>query len=440
MSQMGTPGHWTADGAAEGFVTDGWLHEFSDPALDAYVKEALANNIDLQSAAARVEQARHLVTVAGGALYPAVSAVARAGGNDADPSAGWSGAVIAASWELDIWGRVRAGRAAAAETYGATTWDYAYARQSLAALVAKSWFTATEAQLQLHIAEGAVRTAEQLVDVARQRGRVGAGNAYDIAVAQASLGGLRDSRRQLELAYQQSRRALEILLGRYPSARIAVAAELPKMPSAVPVGLPSALLERRPDVVAAERRVDAAFYQVQAAKAARLPQISLTAGVSSISSDLFVLQDRDNPVWGAGVGLLAPLYQGGALKGQQDVRTAEQTQAVADYTRVGLRAFNEVESALAGEFTLKEREAILQSVVADNQRALALAQTRYRTGAIDLREVSQQQLALYASMTTLLRVQSEARMQRVNLHLALGGSFESPSAGARNEAIQMGTR
>lgn len=438
LSQANAPDDWTANDAGQGAAVEGWLREFADPALDFHVREALANNVDLQSTAARVEQARYYVTVAGAALYPAVNAMARGGGNDSDPNAGWKGAIAAASWELDIWGRVRAGRAAAAETYAASQWDFAYARQSLAALVAKSWFTATEVQLQRQIADDAVRTAEQLVDLTRQRGKMGAGNDYDIAVAQASLGTLRDNRRQLMLADQQSRRALEVLLGRYPSARIAIASTLPKMPDAVPAGLPSQLLERRPDVVAAERRVAAAFYQTQAARAARLPQISLTASVSDISSDLFVLKDRNNPVWSAGIGLLAPLFQGGALKAQQDIRTVEQAQAVADYARIGLRAFSEVENALANEFTLKERMAILKDVVAQNERALVFAQTRYRLGAVDLREVSQQQLALYAASTALLRVQSEARVQRVNLYLALGGSFELSPPTAQTQTIKGG--
>ncbi|MFL6648885.1 MAG: efflux transporter outer membrane subunit [Sulfurifustaceae bacterium] len=439
-SQAGVPEQWSASGAAAGPVSDGWLHEFSDLALESYVKEALAHNADIQSAAARVEQARYYVTAAGAALYPAVNAVARGGVNESDPNAGWNGAVIAASWELDVWGRVRAGRGAAVEAYVASADDFAFARQSIAAMTAKSWFTAAEAQLQLALASNAVRIAEQVVDLTRSRRRYGAGDEYDIAVAQASLGSFLDTRRQLELAYQQALRALEVLLGRYPSARMTAAAELPKMPGPVPAGLPSELLERRPDVVAAERRIAAAFYQVQAAKAARLPQISLTASVSSISSDLFVLKDRDNPVWAAGVGLLAPIFQGGALKAQQDIRTAEQAQAVAEYARVGLRAFNEVESALASEFTLKERETILRDVVAQNERALTLAQTRYRLGAVDLRSVSQQQLSLYAASTALLRVQSEARIQRVNLYLALGGNFESPASSAQAEGTMAGAR
>jgi outer membrane protein TolC len=124
--------------------------------------------------------------------------------------------------------------------------------------------------------------------------------------------------------------------------------------------------------------------------------------------------------------LLAPIYQGGALTAQVDIRTAEQKQALAEYARVALRVLSEVESALSTEFALAEREAILARAVGDNARALELAETRYRVGAVDLRAVTQQQLALFAAQTALLRVQSEERTQRVNLHLALGGSFELP--------------
>ena len=138
------------------------------------------------------------------------------------------------------------------------------------------------------------------------------------------------------------------LLGRYPAAaasgqRAAAGAAGPR-----PAGLPSELLERRPDVIAAERRVAAAFNRVGEAKAARLPTIALTAGVSAISSELFVLKNHDNPVWNFGAGLLAPVYKGGALKTQVEIRTVEQKQAVAAYASVGLRAFSEVENALVG--------------------------------------------------------------------------------------------
>jgi outer membrane protein TolC len=220
-------------------------------------------------------------------------------------------------------------------------------------------------------------------------------------------------------------RALELLVGRYPAAEIAVALRLSPMPPPVPVGMPSQLLERRPDVIAAERRVAAAFDRVGEARAAQLPRISLTAGGSSVSSELLVLKDTSNPVWSFGANLIAPLYQGGALRAQVEIRSAEQKQAVADYARAGQRAFGEVEGALAAENALRERDVILEATIRDSARALELAQIQYRVGTIDLRAVEQNQLALYAARISRLRVQTERLAQRVNLHLALGGGFDA---------------
>ena len=404
-------------------VADRWLASFDDPALSALVTEALAYNADLQVAAARVEQAAGYVKVAGASLLPAVGVFAMGGGKSGG-SGGLDGIWLNASLELDIWGRVRYGRAAAEEQSAAFAADYAYARQSLAATVAKAWFLAIEAGLQRAIAEDAARSADALLRVAQERLRVGSGNEQAVAEARASAGTYRDRLRQIEQAREQALRALEILLGRYPAAEIAVADRLSPMPPPVPVGMPSQLLERRPDVIAAERRVAAAFDRVGEARAAQLPKISLTAGGSSVSSELIVLKDTSNPIWSLGGNLIAPLYQGGALRAQVEIRSAEQKQAVAEYARAGQRAFGEVENALAAENALRDRYVILEATVRDSARALELAQVQYRVGTVDLRAVEQNQLSLYSARIALLRVQTERLAQRVNLYLALGGGFD----------------
>ena len=418
---------WASGAAGSGAVAGRWLSTFKDPQLDALVAEALAYNPDLRVAAARVEQAAAYVRLSGATLYPQVNLIAR-GSLGADAS-GVMGGGLFVNWELDLWGRIRAGQQATQEQYASAELDAEYARQSIAALVAKGWFLATEARLQKANAEEMAGAAERQLSLAQDRLRVGVGNEYDVTQARASLAGYRDSVQSLDLAYQQALRALEALAGRYPAAQIGVPASLAALPGPVPVGMPSELLERRPDVVAAERRVAAAFYRVEEAKAAKLPRISLTAAVNTISSDVFVLKDRDNPAWSVGAGLLQPLFLGGQLQAQQDIRTTEQKQAIAEYGRVGARAFGEVENALSAEFNLNAREALLAQAVADNTRALELANIRYKVGSGDLRAVQQQLLALAASRTALLRVQSEQRVQRVNLHLALGGGFDSPATG-----------
>ena len=134
-----------------------------------------------------------------------------------------------------------------------------------------------------------------------------------------------------------------------------------------------------------------------------------------------------NPVWNLGANLLTPIFHGGALKTQVEIRTAEQRQAVAEYAAIALRAFGEVENALSSEFAARDREEILADMLSNNRRALEIVQTQFKVGSTDLRFVNQRQLVLYSTEAALLRVQAEQRMQRVNLHLALGGNFDTPT-------------
>lgn len=435
LPNVGVPAQWAVRGqasgtvgaaavAASGAVGDHWLASLGDPQLDALVREALAYNTDLHVAAARVEQAAGYAKLAGGSIYPAVNLLAHGGGKGGGDGSGVSGVWLMASWELDLWGRVRAQREAGMQQYESALADAEYARQSIAAAVARSWMLAIEAKLQLAIAEDIVRASEHTLALARERERVGPGDAYDVALAQASLETSRDAARRLVFGQAQAQRALETLVGRYPAAAVAVASALPPVPGPTPLGVPSALLERRPDVIAAERRVDAAFYNVAEAKAARLPKIALTAGVSAISSSLFVLENHDNPVWSLGGNILAPIFSGYALEAQVDIRTAEQKLAIAEYGRIAQRAFGEVESALSAASVADEREGILARAVASEARALNLAEVRYKVGSGDLRAVLQQSVALYGARTALLQVQTDRLVQRVNLYLALGGGFE----------------
>ena len=442
MQNVRTPPKWAAAGGAEGSVTDAWLASYNDPQLGALVREALAYNSDLQVAAGRVEQAAAYAKLAGATLYPAVDLLAHGGGKMGGDNSGVSGIGLFANWELDIWGRARSQAAAGSAQYESVLADAEFARQSIAAMVAKSWFLATEARTQRAMADEIVRASEQYLGLARDRLRIGRGDEYDVTLAEASLDTYRDAARQLALAQQQAVRAIETLVGRYPAAALDVPTAFSAKPPAVPVGLPSELLERRPDVIAAERRVAAAFNKVAEANAARLPKIALTAGFSSISSDVFVLKDQDYPVFSLGANLAAPIVHGWALQANVEIRTAEQKIAIADYGRVASRAFSEVEAALSATFAADEREAILGRAVASNARAVELAQTRLRVGSGDLRAVLQQNVALYAARTSLVKVQTERLVQRVNLNLALGGSFEAravpPGAAAGEPVAQSG--
>jgi multidrug efflux system outer membrane protein len=426
---------WKAAPAPTDAIQDNWLKTFADPQLDALVAEALANNPDMAVSATRVAQAAQYLELAKAALRPAVNLLGTGGFNTSggDISSALQGASLGVSWEPDLWARLRYGRNAAQATYASAQADFEFSRQSLAATVAKSWFTASETAIQLRIADDMVKSAQDLVALAEKRHQIGVGTEQDVALARANLGAYEDASQQVRLAHGQTLRALELLLGRYPSAELEARRDLPALPGPVPAGFPLEMLERRPDIVAAERRVAAAFNRVGEAKAARLPRITLNANVAVLESDILELKDDfENPSAGGGARLVAPIYDGGAMKTQVSIRTLEQKEAVALYARLALRALGDVENALSAGQILGERNQVLERTVADCQRSLELARESYRIGKGDMRAVQQQQLALYAARLTLLRVENEQLSQRVNLHLALGGSFAEPVVLASN--------
>jgi NodT family efflux transporter outer membrane factor (OMF) lipoprotein len=335
--------------------------------------------------------------------------------------------MLAASWEPDLWGRLRYGRDAAEDAHASARADYEFARQSLAAQVARSWFVATETRLQLEAARAMAASAHELRGLAEERQRIGIGSTKDVALARAGESTLADGVRQAQLAHEQALRSLEVLAGRYPAAELEAADRLPDLPGPVPVGMPLDMLERRPDLIAAERRVAAAFNRVGEAKAARLPRIRLNASVATLSSDILQLKpDYDNPTGGLGGSLVAPLYLGGSLEAQLELRTAEQKEAVAGYGSLVLRALADVENALAASQILAERVELLGQVLADQERTLEYDRAAYRIGRQDLRSVEQQQQQVQNARMAYLRARSESLAQRVNLHLVLGGSFAEP--------------
>jgi NodT family efflux transporter outer membrane factor (OMF) lipoprotein len=432
LPNVALDGPWRADpNVSTAAVQDDWIRSFNDPQLDALVREAIVNNPDLRVAAARVEQAAQYLVIAQSGLKPYVGIFGTGGaksGGGGDTSSALQGILLTASWELDLWGRVRYARNAAQEDLASARADFEFARQSLAASTAKAWFTATQLTLDAAVAGDMVRSANELTGLAQQRERVGAGTDAETAVARATAKELESSLQQIQLSRTQALRALELLVGRYPGAEVAARAALLDRPGPVTAGMPLQMLERRPDVIAAERRVAAAFNRVGEAKAARLPQLTLNANFGALESEILQLKDDfENPTGGLGARLIAPIYQGGALTAKVEIRTLQQKEAVADYARVALRALSDVENAVAASATLAARATLLSDALNEQTLALDLTQNSFRIGRADRRAVEQQQLNVGNARMALNSVRTDELAGRVNLHLALGGSFEPAS-------------
>lgn len=287
-------------------VLDDWIASFGDEQLVRLVSDAITNNPDLEAAAARLDQAIASSGVARAALWPqltgsfGVQNTTLLDRSDADKAAGIQansttyGASLDLSWEVDVWGRLRYANRSATETAKASAADYAAARRSLAAQVAKAWFAAAEAKLQFELDDNFVASYEETLRIVEARFKAGAVSEQDVANAKADLASSRRLAEAAATTLKESVRSLEVLLGRYPAAELAVADDLQAVPFVIPSGVPSQLLERRADIIAAERRVAAAFNTTEAAKAARLPQIALTSRLGSSSPELKDLVDPKN--------------------------------------------------------------------------------------------------------------------------------------------------
>lgn len=417
---------WSAD-QDTGKVDDGWLKSFGDKRLDALAAEVLANNLNLQAAAAQVDVAAGLGVQAGAALKPTVGLSAATSTTDAGLPVGLesSNAFLSASWEVDVWGRVRAGASAAQAGFEASQADYEFARQSLVAQTAKAWFLSIQIAGQQALAQEAVDIFSEIVKLVEIRQRVGKAQPQDLPLARANLSGAKNTLRQINSSYQDIMRSIEVLLGRYPSGKLVGNTEFNAELHPIPVGLPSEILERRPDLIAAERRVAATFFGSQQARAARLPKISLTAGAGAVDSGLATLAGVSNPVVSLGANLFAPLYSGGALKAGVDIADAQQRAVLALYGQAVLQAFKDVETALTNEQLFKEREGYLQAAVDEGGDAYRITKAQYKAGRVDLLALLQTQISLLSARSALIAIRNERLSERVNLHLALGGSFET---------------
>ena len=430
---MNPPGTFSAAGPEnQGPVQDRWLEDFQDITLNQLVDEAIAKNPDLDVAAARVEAALALIDIAASALRPRVEGLADA--READQGFGSDYQItlgLEVGWEMDIWGRIRSAEAAAEQEALSAALVYEYARQSLAASVADAWYLAITAQKQLAIDQERLEVELLTEDIATKRVQLGVNTPIDEEIANANVKLAQDAVARSQLALTESARALEILLGRYPSAELEISGEFPLFRNPGTTGIPSELLERRPDLVAADRRVAAAFHRLDSAQAARLPRVFL-------SSSMGTLLNPVNSLWSIGSNLLAPLYTGGELEAQVEVRAAEQREALANYVGVALDAFREVESALANIEYLQEREIYLQEAEARLAEASRIAQTRYDAGLLTIFELTQTRRQYFETASQLLRVRSEQIRQRINLYLALGGSYSNVPTVPENQEFIYG--
>jgi multidrug efflux system outer membrane protein len=431
------PGDWKAVSNTN-VVVASWWNSFGSTQVVDVVTKAMTNNYDLQAALARMDISAAESRIAGADLYPQIGAdfdaarskqnfiglpIPGAGNDPLSTTFNSYGLRLATTWELDLWGRIRSGQKAAIADMQASQADYFALQQSIAAQTVKSWLVAVELRRQIALTEQVIDSYTTTVRQVKRRYQRGVANSVDYRLAMTDLEGAKASRSKWRAQYEAAVRQLDFLLGQYPDGLLDVQFEFPELTTEIPTGLPSELLERRPDLIAAERRLAASFARVKQAKRSLFPRISLTASGGTSSGDLSELTNPDFSVWTLAANAAQPIFQGGRLIAGIDMAKAANRAAVADYGRSLLMAFTEVETALSVEDDLANREKHLAEAAKQARGSLTRADERYTSGLESILAVLQAQRNVFTAESALINVQRIRLDNRVDLHLALGGGY-----------------
>ena len=425
-------GEWKAAEPRDPLAADTWWKAFGDPVLDALQDKVEISNQNLRIAEAQYRQARALADAARASWLPAVNATAgatRSATSAATDSAGSApprnsfslGAT--ASWELDVWGRIARNVEAADARIQASEADLAAARLSAHATMAQTYFQLRAAERQQQLLDAAVAAYERSLELTRNRYAAGVAGKADVVQGESQLRSARASAVEARLSRSQYEHAIAVLLGQAPASFSLPVSAGPLPTAPVAVTLPSTLLERRPDIAAAERRVAAANAAIGAAEAARFPVLGLSASAGFRRSQIEDLLTVPSRYWSLGPTLAASLFDAGARKAAVSQSRAAWEQAVATYRQTVLVAFQEVEDNLAAARLLEEAAAEQSAAVAAAAEAEAIALNQYRAGTVAYLNVIVLQAAHLSAQRSANDLAARRLVAAVLLAKNAGGSF-----------------
>jgi multidrug efflux system outer membrane protein len=403
-----------------------WWTGFGDPQLDALVTEALAANHDLRIAAARVDEFAARARTTRSAAFPQVGYGATAGRQgQGDVSVGSYSAVLSARWELDLWGRVRRETEAARADLFATEEARRGVALTLVGTVVSGYVTLLQLDRQLQISEATVAGRKKSVELFQLRLEGGWVSDFEFLQVQAEYESTLASIPNLRLAIAQQEHALSTLVGRNPGP-IARGVGLEGLDApAIGAELPSALLERRPDILQAEQNLVSANALVGAARTLYFPTVSLTGAGGTASSDLDALFSGPARSWSFVGQLLGPLFAGGAIDAANAQAAARREQALENYRATIQDAFRDVDDALAAIRESRDLVTTLQRSVTSLQRAVVLATDRYENGYADYFDVLDTERSLFSAQQSLAQARADGYRARTDLYRALGGDWRA---------------
>jgi outer membrane protein, multidrug efflux system len=441
--QVDVPAQWKLDEPwrvarpDEAAMRGAWWKHFGDAQLDALQDQALAASPTLQAATARLAQARAQVDVSTAGLFPQVSLATRAARQRISanrPLANYSSPNFATvqndftlsfsvAYEADLWGRVRSGVEAAEATAQQSEADWQNVRLVLTTDVAANYFNLRELDVEIEVLRQSIALQNRAMELARARHDLGAASGLDVAQQQALLDTTLTQVDVLKRQRDQFEHALATLVGRPAPAFEVAALAAERVAPPVAVGIPSDVLERRPDVASAERAMAAANAQIGVARAAYYPSFTFGPTLGGESRVLSSLFNAPSSVWSLGVSVLQPLFDAGRIGASVRFAEAGYQLAVANYKRTVLTAFQEVEDGITGSAALDRAVAQARLAVESAQKVLQIANDRYEGGATSFSDVITAQQSLLNAQRQLAQLTGQRMLVAVFLVKALGGDW-----------------
>jgi multidrug efflux system outer membrane protein len=407
---------------------------FRDAELEAFIAEALRNNRDLRMAAQRVELARAQYGLQNAALWPTLAADASVtrqqmpsalSATDNTTSSLYRAGLAVPAWEIDLWGRLRNLSDGALRNLESTEALQRFVQVGLVSRIASGWLDLLEIDQALEISRRTAQSRVESLRIVTLRFNAGVVSKVDVTQAETSLAQAEAATAQLLQRRGLQENAMSILAGRYPGPlQPGTPLKAYPLPAALPAGIPSALLTRRPDVRAAELALAATQANVAAARKAFLPSISLTGFLGFVSPQLSQLIDSDRAAWSVQPAITLPLFTGGRLTSNLEGAQAQQALATEDYARTTQAALREVEDALVRFQRLREQQAAIQRVVDASRERLRLVELRYKNGISGYFEVLDSQRQLFDAELQLTQLTSGLYAAVIELYRALGGGWQ----------------
>ncbi|KAI3600558.1 Outer membrane factor (OMF) lipoprotein associated wth MdtABC efflux system [Cupriavidus necator H850] len=432
-------GDWKPAEPQDALARADWWTVFGDAQLDALMSEVQISNQNIKAAEAQYRQAVAALQAARAGFFPIVDAQAgasRARGASGNTLSGQS-VTLGATWEIDVWGRVRRQVESSEASAQASQADLASTLLSTQATLAQSYFLLRVADAQKALLDRTVADYAKSLQLVQNQYAAGTAQRSDVLQSETQLKSAQAQQIDIQITRAQLEHAIAVLVGKAPAALTLGADDFRTAPPRVPAAVPSQLLERRPDIGAAERRMASANAQIGVAQAAYYPTLSLSASGGLTASTLARWMSLPDRIWSIGGGLAGTLFDGGLRSAAKAQAVAVYDQTVANYRQTVLGAFQEVEDNLAAQRLLEQEAVVQNDALRSAREALALVNNRYRAGTAGLLDVLTAQTSAYTAERTALSIAGRQYTAAVVLIKALGGGWHAP--GAEATPAQAGT-